>query len=258
MTFNIALVQHDIIWEDTKSNLSKLSDLIDNTQPHVDLVVLPEMFATGFSMNSTKIAQGMDGEVLSWLKQKAKEKGMAIMGSQAIKEKGKFYNRALFVFPNQQVLHYNKRHLFSPGNEHLNYSPGRERQIFNYKGIRILPQICYDLRFPVWSRNRNDYDLAIYMANWPAARQHVWNTLLKARAIENQCYVCGLNRVGSGGNINYIGESQVIDFKGVSLLNLDKQVDVIRYCTFDFNKLKLFKEKFAAHKDGDNFNLIVD
>ena len=256
MTFKIAIVQTNIIWEDTTSNLKSLDGLIQNMEQDVDLIVLPEMFATGFSMNSKKIAQDMDGEVVTWLKHKAKNTGTAIMGSQAIADTNKIYNRALFALPNQNILHYDKRHLFSPGNENLNYTRGLERKIFNYKGIRILPQICYDLRFPVWSRNKNDYDLAIYIANWPAARQNVWNTLIKARAIENQCYVCAVNRVGSGAGIDYFGESQVIDFKGEALFNLEQNPNIIGYYNFDFTALKSFKDKFAVHNDADDFNLI--
>lgn len=257
MTFKIAIVQTNIIWEDATSNLKCLDLLIRDIDRNVDLIVLPEMFATGFSMNTKKIAQGMDGEVVLWLKQKAKDTGAAIIGSQAIADADKIYNRALFTLPSQQIMHYDKRHLFSPGNENISYSPGLERKIFNYKGIRILPQICYDLRFPVWSRNKNDYDLAIYIANWPAARQNVWNTLIKARAIENQCYVCAVNRVGMGAGIDYIGESQGINFKGEALFNLQQNANVIGYCNFDIAALKSFRDKFAVHKDADDFNLIT-
>ncbi len=257
MKFKIAIVQTNIIWEDTTSNLKNLDGLIREIDRNVDLIILPEMFASGFSMNSKKIAQGMDGEVVLWLKQKTKETGAAIMGSQAITDSEKIYNRALFALPNQQILHYDKRHLFSPGNENISYSPGYERKVFDYKGIRILPQICYDLRFPVWSRNRNDYDLAIYIANWPAARQNVWNTLIKARAIENQCYVCAVNRVGSGAGIDYTGESQIIDFKGEVICNLQNSADVIGYGNVDLTNLKSFNDKFAVHNDADDFNLIT-
>lgn len=256
MTFKIAIIQTNIIWEDAASNLKSLDGLFRDIDPDADLIVLPEMFATGFSMNSKKIAQGMNGEVVLWLKQKAKDTGVAIMGSQAITDANKIYNRALFALPNQQLLHYDKRHLFSPGNENINYASGSERKIFNYKGIRILPQICYDLRFPVWSRNKNDYDLACYIANWPASRQIVWNTLIKARAIENQCYVCAVNRVGSGAGIDYTGESQGINYKGETLLNLQQKENAIGYCNFDFAALQSFKDKFAVHKDADDFNLI--
>ena len=257
MILKIAMIQTNIIWEDATSTLKSLDRLLRGIDRDVDLIVLPEMFATGFSMNSNKIAQGMNGQVVAWLKQKAKDTGAAIMGSQAIADTDKIYNRALFALPNQHLMHYDKRHLFSPGKENLNYSRGLERIIFNYKGIRILPQICYDLRFPVWSRNKNDYDLAIYIANWPAPRQNVWNILTKARAIENQCYVCAVNRIGTGDGIDYKGQSQGIDFKGEAILNMQQGADVIGYCNFDFAALKSFKDKFAAHKDADDFNLVT-
>ena len=258
MSFKIAVVQNSICWEEVESNLNQLSTLLQVVEKDADLIVLPEMFATGFSMNTNKIAQEINGTVVNWLKKKAKETGAAILGTQAIVEDDKVYNRALFVTPQQHIYHYNKRHLFSPGNEDLTYTKGADRVVFRYKGLRILPQICYDLRFPVWSRNRNDYDLAIYMANWPEARQNVWNTLIKARAIENQCYVCAVNRVGLGGGINYVGESQVIDFKGETLLNLGKNRNQVACCSVDIETLGAFKNKFASYNDADNFELVID
>ncbi len=258
MSFKIGVVQNDIYWEEVEKNLSQLSNLLQGIEEDTDLIVLPEMFATGFSMNTNKIAQEINGTVVNWLKIKAKETGAAMLGTQAITENDKVYNRALFVTPQQHIYHYNKRHLFSPGDENLTYAKGEDRVVFRYKGVRILPQVCYDLRFPVWSRNRNDYDLAIYVANWPEARQNVWNTLIKARAIENQCYVCAVNRVGLGGNIDYIGESQVIDFKGESLLNLGQRKNEVGYCNIDIETLGEFKNKFASYNDADNFELVID
>ncbi|WP_200871263.1 nitrilase-related carbon-nitrogen hydrolase [Saccharicrinis fermentans] len=179
-------------------------------------------------------------------------------GSQAIEENGKVYNRALFVTPDKQVRYYDKRHLFSPGQEDLHYTQGKQRTVLTYKGVRILPQICYDLRFPVWSRNGSDYDLAIYVANWPTVRKDVWDVLLKARAIENQCYVCAVNRVGEGGGIHYSGASQVIDFKGRVLLNMNHKFNSIAYCRLDMLSLVSFRKKFPTYSDADDFTLFLD
>ncbi|MGQ1783782.1 MULTISPECIES: amidohydrolase [unclassified Saccharicrinis] len=258
MSFKIALIQYNIVWEEANANLNFLSQLLQEIEDDVDLIVLPEMFATGFSMDTKRIAQEMDGKVVDWLKLMAKNTRAACIGTQAIRENGKVFNRALFVTPEQQISCYDKRHLFSPGNEHVNYTQGRQRTVIHYKGLRILPQICYDLRFPVWSRNRNDYDLAIYMANWPAVRQHVWNTLIKARAIENQCYVCAVNRVGEGGGIQYSGESQMIDFKGLGQLNMAQRNNRIAYSNIDIVSLTSFREKFPSHSDADDFELLTD
>jgi len=163
------------------------------------VVFLPEMFATGFSMNVSELAEPMNGETVNWMKKRCSEHQLALCGSLIIQENGNFYNRMLFVEPSGKTSFYDKRHLFTMGNEESHFQAGTERLIVDYKGWRICPLICYDLRFPVWARNRNEYDLLVYSANWPQARTEVWNTLLKARAIENQCYVVGVNRVGADG-----------------------------------------------------------
>ncbi|WP_075589977.1 amidohydrolase [Labilibacter marinus] len=256
MQLNIALLQYNIIWENVKDNLKYLSDLLQSLPHEVDLVVLPEMFATGFSMNVDEVAEPMDGEVCAWMKKIAKLHDVALMGTQAIRDKG-IYNRALLVHSNGDIDHYDKRHLFSPGGEDNKYSKGRERRIFMLNGVRILPQICYDLRFPVWSRNIGDYDVAIYMANWPAARQSVWDALLIARAIENQSYTIGVNRVGVGNQIVYSGGSRCIDFKGQIIKDVSNLEGIVEIQEFDIKKQNVFRSKFSALQDGDDFELLL-
>ncbi len=258
MKLNISIIQYNIIWEEIGKNLKQLMSLINQIDESTDIIILPEMFATGFSMNTQKISQTMEGEVINWLMDIAKSKQVAIIGTQAIKENNSVFNRAIFVVPTGQVQFYDKRHLFSPGSENKSYTKGSERKVFNYKGVRIFPQICYDLRFPVWSRNINDYDLIINMANWPESRISAWNTLLKARAIENQCYVIGVNRIGSGGGIDYSGQSQLIDYKGKVILSLDNEINIIKKCTIDLELLKNFKEKFPVYLDSDKYELKED
>ncbi len=255
MQLKITLLQNDIIWEDIDANLHRLSNVV-NTIPEIgDLLVLPEMFSCGFSMNTEKIAETMDGRVVQWMKMVANERNCVLTGSHAIVEGGKYYNRALWVSPNGKLDYYDKRHLFSPGFESEHFSRGKNRKVFDLKGIKVLPQVCYDLRFPVWSRNNKDYDLAVYMANWPAARMNVWDILLKARAIENQCYVIGVNRAGEGGGIKYSGGTCCINYKGEELVNLNSTKENYSTIILDFNKQKEFVNKFPVHLDADNYTI---
>ena len=251
----IAFYQQDIVWEDTKANLNKVKKAASTLNEDTGLFILPEMFHAGFTMNPGKVAEPMDGQVVTFLKDLASEHNMSVIGSAVISENGKNYNRLLVVSPDGKVEKYDKRHLFSVGGEDRNYQPGRERIVTSVKDVRILPLICYDLRFPVWSRQRNDYDLLIYIANWPASRSEVWKTLLKARAIENQCYVIGVNRVGRDETITYSGDSMVIDARGRVITDA-KDDEGVFYADTDMNELKAFREKFPVWKDADRFTIL--
>jgi len=252
---NIAFLQQDIIWEDTAANLAKLDVLLNNLKQGTDLVILPEMFHAGFTMEPEKIAESENGRVVKWMKEKASLMGAPVMGSVIIGENGSFYNRLFVVYHDGNYVTYDKRHLFSIGGENDNYRPGNKRVVVELKGWRILPLICYDLRFPVWSRNRNDYDLLVYVANWPASRRYVWKTLLKARALENQCYVIGVNRVGSDKETEYTGDSMVIDFKGKVMAEAAENEEQLLYAGLSLDKLNAFREKFPAWKDADDFEI---
>ena len=212
---SLTIIQSDIIWEDPHSNLKHLDELLQRIKLPSDVILLPEMFNTGFTMDNKRLAESSNGSTFNWMVSKAAETNNAITGSFIYYENEKFFNRLYWVNPDGEFFFYDKRHLFTMGKEDQFYEKGKKRIIINYKGWRICPLICYDLRFPVWARNNNAYDLLIYVANWPAARNHVWNILLRARAIENQCFVAGINRVGRDGqNIHYIGESCVVHPKG--------------------------------------------
>jgi predicted amidohydrolase len=207
-------------------------------------------------MNAAKLAEEMNGHTVSWMKKKAAEHRVALCGSLIIQENGNFYNRLLFAEPSGEIHSYDKRHLFTMGNENEFFSNGTERLIVNYKGWRIFPLICYDLRFPVWARNRNEYDLLFYSANWPKSRVLVWETLLKARAIENQCYTAGANRIGVDGNgIEYSGNSQVIDPKGIVMAESKDYTESIIEATLSRNDLLKFRAAFPVLDDGDDFHL---
>lgn len=253
---NLALVQFDPVWEAVEPNLKKLEILLSDLPNTVDIVILPEAFATGFSMDAEKVAESMNGQSVTWMKRMAAEKQFVVCGSLFIVEEGNYYNRFVWVNKEGDLLTYDKRHLFSMGVEDANYSKGKQQLIIEYKGWRIFPQICYDLRFPVWSRNVHQYDLLINVANWPASRRKVWKTLLKARAIENQCYVAAVNRLGEDGNsISYSGDSLGIDYKG-EVISKMKNREGIELFMIDRQNLKKFKIKFDTLKDGDRYMLI--
>jgi len=253
MKLNVAIVQCDIVWENSEVNLKQIGHTLNNIKHVVDLIVLPEMFHCGFTMQPERSAQVDGGEVLSWMKRQAGKLNATIMGS-VVTQVGKDYVNRLYVVSSNQVQWYDKRHLFTMGQEHKYYKPGKERKVIEVKGWKICPLICYDLRFPVWSRNDCNYDALVYVANWPASRRDVWNTLLKARAIENQCFVLGVNRVGNDVANAYVGDSQVIDAKGIPLVALDDQAQ-IAYVTLDKNELENFRAKFPVLKDRDVFNV---
>ncbi len=253
-TLKITLVQPDIVWENPSENRENYSNML-NGVGQTDVIVLPEMFTTGFSMKPENLKERMDGPSVQWMKELAGEKNAVVTGSLIIEDEGKIYNRCLWVFPEGNVEIYDKRHLFTMSGEHLHYSAGTKKRVITYKGWRFCPQVCYDLRFPVWSRNTENYDVLIYVANWPAARHHVWKNLLTARAIENQAYCVGVNRVGAGGNgLNYLGDSALVHPKGFSTFLGDKvQVKTVE---ISYSELHRFRKKFPVLADRDEFTLV--
>ena len=253
---NIAIFQLDLVWENPSANCAKIDEWLQQIDKNTDVVFLPEMFATGFSMNVSELAEPMNGETVNWMKKRSSEHQLALCGSLIIQENGNFYNRSLFVEPSGKISFYDKRHLFTMGNEESHFRSGTERLIVEYKGWRICPLICYDLRFPVWARNRNEYDLLVYSANWPQARTEVWNALLKARAIENQCYVVGVNRVGTDGQgIEYSGDSQVFCPKANALFQSSPGREELLSASLSFTELNDFRQKFPVLNDADDFIL---
>jgi omega-amidase len=252
----IAIIQTELIWENPLENRSHLAQKITGFMEDVDLIVLPEMFSSGFTMEAKKIAETMQGETVTWLQHMAKAKNCAITGSLAIKENGKFYNRLVFVHPSGEIQHYDKRHLFTLAGEEKVYSKGNKRLIIDYKGWKICPLICYDLRFPVFARNTENYDLLLYVANWPEIRIQAWDILLKARAVENMSYVIGVNRVGKDENNNhYNGHSQAIDFLGNEVLE-PQVTDGVFIVELDKKQLERNRKKFGFLSDKDEFKLI--
>ncbi|NVK53621.1 MAG: amidohydrolase [Flavobacteriaceae bacterium] len=254
----IAIVQKDLVWQDAEKNRKKLDALFASLND-VDVIVLPEMFTTGFSMHPKPIAETMDGASVSWLKEKARMLHIAIVGSIIIKEQENYYNRLLFVYPNGTIESYDKRHAFTLAGENEKYATGNEKLIVSYKGWKICPLICYDLRFPVWSRNTENYDVLLYVANWPKPRIHAWNTLLKARAIENMCYCIGANRVGVDANGHeYSGNSVAIDFLGNEMTALCENKEAVLYTTLVKNDLQHIRAKLPFLEDKDEFAIITD
>lgn len=255
-TLTISLVQTNTVWQNISRNLQSLSVKLEGISSEVDVILLPELFSTGFTMDAKRVAEPMTGEAIQWMLQQASVKNSLIIGSLLIEEAGNFYNRLVVAFPNGEIKHYDKRHLFSFAGEDKVFKSGIDRLVFEYKGFRICPLICYDLRFPVWSRNTEDIDLLIYVANWPDARMLAWDTLLKARAIENLCYVAGLNRVGVDNNdLVYTGHSGLYDAMGASLLKLEAGKEEIQ--SFAINKLHLqqVRDKFRFLDDKDEFKI---
>ncbi|MDO4756433.1 MAG: amidohydrolase [Parabacteroides sp.] len=253
----ISMVQSQIFWEDKEKNLEHYGKLLRRVSGKTDIAVLPETFTTGFSMSVEPIADTMDGVTIRTLKGWAKEYDLAIVGSFIVQEKGHFYNRSFFVTPDEQVYLYDKRHLFRMAGEDQCFSAGENLTIVSYKGWNICLQVCYDLRFPVWSRNvNNQYDLLIYVANWPEARKKVWKTLLQARAIENMAFVCGVNRVGlDGKGLVYSGDSMTVSPKGDVLADIGKRKDIVRTCILKRTDLDKLRMKFPVWKDADRFEL---
>lgn len=261
-TLKVAALQYDIHWLDKQINLDALEKMIRDYFEHneeVDLLLLPETFSTGFCVEDQSVREAEDGgRDLIWLKHMAEEFRCVIAGSVFVKQDGKKANRFYWVWPDGTVEYYDKRHMFRLGNEGKFVAQGESRKIFNVKGIRVLPQVCYDLRFPVWSRNLQDYDLMVNVANWPAVRRNVWDTLLKARAMENQVYVVGVNRVGDDGKGNeHSGGTCVLDFVGEVLVEAEDNYQQIIRAELDFSKLQEFKKEFPAYLDADDFDIRI-
>ncbi len=253
----ITLIQANLFWENKAANLRMFEEKIKNIENGTELVILPEMFSTGFSMKPETLAETMEGETVSWMKEISASEKIIITGSVMIQDGENYYNRLIWMLPNGQFGYYDKRHLFGFANENEHYAAGNKRLIAQAKGWKINLQVCYDLRFPVWARqaNANEYDVLIYVANWPERRSHAWKTLLCARAIENQCYVIGVNRVGDDGNkIYHSGNSMIIDPMGQVLYHKADEEDVF---TFSLQKelLQEVRNKFPFLKDGDSFSI---
>ncbi|MFN3917285.1 MAG: amidohydrolase [Flavobacteriales bacterium] len=264
MKLTIAAIQTNLHWEDPEANREHFANLLAEANP-ANLYVLPEMFTTGFTMNAITMAESYENSsTIEWMKRQAAKKRAAIAGSLIIKDKGKFYNRFAFVLPDGLVTFYDKRHLFRMANENDSYAPGKARCVVNWKGFRILLQVCYDLRFPVWSRNVVDeqnrflYDAVLYVANWPSPRISAWDTLLKARAIENISYVVGVNRIGQDAKGNsYTGHTACIDFMGNLESKAKENQQTVIYTTWDKIELMKFREKFPSWMDADEFSVKV-
>lgn len=252
----VSLLQSDIVKGDTDSNLSHLDDLISPlSKGDTDLIVLPEMFHCGFTFDPKSVAESGSGTAIAWMKNKAAQLNAHICGSVSFPHEDKWYNRLVVAAPDGSVTTYDKRHLFSMGSETEVYTAGNERVIVTIAGVRILLQICYDLRFPVFSRFQGDYDAIVYVANWPAARREVWNILLKARAIENQCYVIGVNRVGLDDTIKYSGDSALISPRGKVEAQTEEYKEQLITANIDLESLSSFRSKFRVLDDRDSFIL---
>ena len=253
----VTLVQQPLVWHDAAANRDHFDALLAPLAGNTDLIVLPEMFTTGFSMDVEQFAEEAGGPTSQWLEHKARDLRTAITGSVMSKEGSHFYNRMFWAEPAAPLLYYDKRHLFRMANEHQSYTPGHAALSVEWRGFRICPLVCYDLRFPVFSRRRDEleYDVLIYSANWPAARRQAWRALLKARAIENLAFVVGVNRVGTDGNNHpYAGDSVVHNFMGEPLAELGDEPAVVTV-ELDLAALRAFRERFPAHLDADRFTL---
>ena len=256
MELKATLCQLSPRWEDRHANMQRIDHLLHRSAPDTDLILLPELFSTGFTMAVGSLAETMEEGTVAWMRDVAVRHEAVVAGSIIIRESGKTYNRLVVMGPDGPIAVYDKRHLFRMGKENEHYSMGSERPVVKLGEWRICPLVCYDLRFPVWSRNRNEYDLLIYVANWPAARRDVWTTLLKARAIENSSYVIGVNRVGSDGSgITHEGGSVLVDFKGRVVEELGCEEE-LRTVSMNLERLGEFRRKFPVHLDADDFRVL--
>lgn len=257
-SLTITLIQSNLFWEDKKANLEMFQQKIESIQEKTVIVILPEMFNTGFSMKPELFAEKMDGETVNWMKRISAEKKIILTGSLMVEEDGKYFNRLIWMLPNGDFGTYDKRHLFAYADEHAHYSSGNKKLVASVKGWRINLQVCYDLRFPVWARQpagdlENKYDLLINVANWPEKRSLAWETLLRARAIENQCFVAGVNRVGEDGNkIQYNGGSTIIDPLGEIIYQKNNEEDVFTF-TLEKEKVTDTRNRFPFWRDADFF-----
>jgi omega-amidase len=261
-SLTITLIQNNLAWEDKQFNLQSFEEKIKGHKSKMEVVLLPEMFNTGFSMNPSLHAETMEGESVEWMRRVAAENNIIIAGSLMIKEGGDYFNRLVWMLPNGEYGHYDKRHLFAYAGEDEHYTSGNKRLIASVKGWKVNLQVCYDLRFPVWARQvvpitaddtDPEYDVLVYVANWPEKRVHAWKTLLQARAIENQCYVAGVNRVGDDGNGNhYTGDSMIVDALGKPLVHAGESEGVFTY-VLQWNELQAVREKLPFLRDADPF-----
>ncbi|BAX81876.1 amidohydrolase [Labilibaculum antarcticum] len=255
-TLKVSLVQLELVWGNVEENLKRISNLLLPMKNQTDLIVLPEMFSSGFMMENKNLISPKAAMTLDWMKNQAKQLNATLLGSIIVEEDGNYFNRLYCVDGEKIICSYDKRHLFRMGEEHKHFSNGADRVVFNLGKWRIRPLVCYDLRFPVWSRNQNDYDVLLYVANWPEARREVWNTLLKARAIENQSFVLGVNRVGIDGlGLSYSGDSSVFDAKGRLVGKCTDHVEEIITLQLNLDELNDFRRKFPLHLDADSFQI---
>ena len=264
-TLTVTTIQPNLQWEDKTANLRRLGDMIDGIGGHTELVVLPEMFSTGFSMRPEALAEPMDGPTIGWMRSVAARKKIILTGSVIIEEEGHYFNRMVWMLPNGRHGYYDKRHRFAYAGEDDHYTAGQKRLVASVKGWKILLLVCYDLRFPVWSRQQplpplspeippaHEYDCIIYVANWPERRSHAWKTLLLARAIENQSYVIGVNRVGDdGNNIAHTGDSMIIDPLGETLYHAAPKEEIFTI-TLEKQQLDTIRQRFPFWRDADHF-----
>lgn len=251
-----ALIQTALVWENPQQNRDNILEKIETIKKPVDLLVLPEMFTSGFTMHPAHVAETMTGETMTWLTHLASKNQFAITGSLVIEEDGNFYNRMVFVHPNGKIEHYDKRHRFTLAGEHGVYTAGSKKLIVDYKGWKICPLVCYDLRFPVWSRNVENYDVLIYVANWPKIRVAAWDALLKARAIENMSYCIGVNRVGTDANSHeYSGHSAAYDVLGQRIDTIPYDKEAIEILTLNKKELDMTRSKLNFLSDRDQFSI---
>jgi predicted amidohydrolase len=252
---NIAGIQSPIIWEKKSANLEHFNQVLKTLNDDIDLVILPEMFQTGFTMDPTHLSETMVGDTIEWMKEKAKQYDCCISGSIIIEDGGEYYNRFLFVKANGEIQNYDKRHLFAYGGEKECFSPGKLNETIKIKDWNILPRICYDLRFPVWNRKAKQADLLIFTANWPSTRITHWDTLIKARAIENQVYTVGINRIGQDGNgLIYTGHSSAYRFDGQCITNL-YDAETVMIVRLEKEEQKNYRTKFPFLQDADDYHL---
>lgn len=256
----VSAIQTELFWEDKSANLQMFENKFVALRGATDIVVLPEMFSTGFSMNPAKHAESIEGETIQWMKRISKENKVILTGSLIIEEEGKYYNSLIWMLPDGTFGQYNKRHLFGYAEEDKHYSQGRKRLIASVNGWKINLQVCYDLRFPVWARQATieqpEYDVLIYVANWPERRNHAWKSLLVARAIENQCYVVGVNRVGNDNNdVYHSGDSMIIDPMGIVVQTAAHDSTILTH-VLSKKVLLEFRDQFPFLKDGDDFQIL--
>ncbi|UCE94777.1 MAG: amidohydrolase [Flavobacteriaceae bacterium] len=257
-TLNLSLIQTDNIWQQIDANLDHLESKLHDLSENSDLILLPELFTTGFTMDAKSVSEGMNGKGVKWMKAMAAKLGSVLIGSLLIEEDGNYYNRLITAFPNNDILTYDKRHLFSFAGEDKVFTAGTQRLVFEYKGFKICPMICYDLRFPVWARNTVDFDLLLYVANWPQARISAWDALLRARAIENLCYTAGLNRVGTDANdLTYSGHSAVYNAMGTQIFSLEEGQQANATVSLDLQHIRKTRDQFRFLEDRDDFEIIM-